>query len=110
MPLTEPLQFRSLANYASRDPNDANNCNRPRREKGDRHTNHAQAPHDCACALRQCTPDCGKQAALPRHDIALAVNLDRNVRRCVCFIDLRTRTVLTLHAHVLNLAYTVERL
>ena len=60
---------------------------------------HMIAPALCASVRRSVA----SKPLSSRNDIALAVNLDRNVRRRVCFIDLRSRAVLTLHAHVLTL-------
>jgi hypothetical protein len=64
------------ANYAPRDPDERNDRNRPGREKRERHTDHAQTPCNSTGALRKCTPQRGKQAAVLRNDIALAVDLD----------------------------------
>ena len=52
------------ANYAPRDPDKRNDRNRPGREKRERHADHAQTPRNRAGALRQGTPQRGKQAAV----------------------------------------------
>src|SRR5206468_10516786 len=60
--------------HAFRNPDNHEDCNHPRCEKGDCHADHAQAPHNCAGALRQGAAQRGEQAGLLRNDIALAVN------------------------------------
>jgi len=70
--------YRLCANYASRDPNDANNCNRPMaRERRSPHRSirmlHVMAPALCASVRR----NVASKAAFLRNNIALAANLDR---------------------------------
>ncbi len=59
---------------------------------------------NCARALRQCASQCGERSALVRHDIALAVNLNRDIGRRVGFINLCASAVLALHGHILEVA------
>src|SRR5206468_8066513 len=94
----------ACAYRAPRDPNHYNKRNCPRREKRDCHADHAQAPHNRAGALRQCASQRREQAALLRYDVALAVNLDRDVGWRVRLIDLCVRAILTLHTNIFDFA------
>ncbi len=76
---TDALQFSSRTRNPYRNPNRCDNRNHPRREKGNRHANHPQAPHDGAGALSQGASQRGEQTALVRNDITLAVDLDRDI-------------------------------
>jgi hypothetical protein len=89
--------------YASRSKDQRDQRNYPRREKRDRYTDHAQTPHDCGRALGHGPPKRGNYATLLRNNIALTVNLDRDVRGCVRFVDLGICAILTLHTNVLDL-------
>src|SRR5215472_8540480 len=103
------LLFSSITPNSRCDPHDSNDRNHPRCEKRDCHTDHAQAPHDRTSALCQCPSHCGEETALARNDVALTVNLNRDVSRSVRFIDLCARAVLALHSQVLDFAERVER-
>ena len=107
---THALLLLSWARDPFGDPNNENDRDRPGCEKRHCDANHAQAPHDRGCALRQCSAQRGDEASIGRNDVALAVNLDRDVRRRARFIDLAADAVLPLYAHVLDSAKSVERL
>ncbi len=85
------LSFRARQYHAFRNPHDRDDRYHPRGEKRNRHADHAQTPHDCAGALRQGAAQRGEQAALLRNDIALAVNLNRDVSGRAGFVDLCRR-------------------
>ena len=42
-----------------------------------------------------------------RNDIAVAINLDRDISRCVGFVNLRACAVLALHAHIPDLVQAI---
>ena len=94
----------ACANHAFCNPDQRNQRNHPRREKRNRHTDHPQAPHDGAGALRESAAQCGERTALVLDNVPLAVNLDRDVRRRVGLINLRACPVLALHSDVLDFA------
>src|SRR6516165_2329045 len=88
-PLCKARIHLSLCAYHTlRNPDDRDDRHNPRREKGNRHADHAQAPHDCAGALRKRTSQRREQSALLRNDTALAVNLDRDVSGRAGFVGL----------------------
>src|SRR2546430_10000940 len=86
------------------DPDYGEDRNYPRGKECNRHANHPETPHDCAGALRQCPSQRGERTALMRDNVALAVNLDRDVGRRVGFINLRACAVLALDSHDLEFA------
>ena len=103
-PRALPGMSAPRADHAFRDPNNRHNRDQPRGEKRNRDANHPYTPHDCAGALRQRASQRCERTALVRDNIALAINLNRNVGRRVGFINLRACAVLALNSHVFHFA------
>ncbi len=92
------------AYHASGNPHEHGNRQRPWREECDCYADHADTPHDCSGALRHGSSQRGEGTALLGNDIALAVNLNRDVGRCIGFIGLCAGAILALHRDVLESA------
>src|SRR6266404_409829 len=95
---------------SSREPDYSNQRDDPRRKKRERHSDHTQTPHDCARALRNSSAYGRDETGVGRNNVALTINLDRQIGRRVGFVDLSAAAVLALDAHVFNFAQRVERL